>query len=691
MKRVLLLTLLCLPCAAPLYADVKVPSIISDHMVLQRSARTPIWGTAAPGEEVRVALGSVSGQTRAGADGKWRVNLDLEKADQGPLKLTVHGTNEVAVSDVVVGDVWLASGQSNMEFPLSRTAGAAEEIARSANPMFRQFLVKINGAPKPLDDCEGKWEAASPEASGRFTAIGYFFGKTIQQKRNIPVGLINASYGGSLVEAWISPAGFDQDKELKAAKEKMCGEAESYPQRLKDFTAQYHAWAAKYAREDHASPDAQQFAAPNIPLEGWKPVTLPGSLSKANLPDSGAIWLRKTVTIPPGMANMYMPLRLSAPRDFDTVYLNGVKVGETTPEASTSANFEATSNNDRRYDVPGNQVKAGEATIAIRLYSPGGDAGVGNDRSNLYASGLKLNGEWLAKPEAELPPLSAEAKAAYPQRPLTPPQSRAMATALFNAMIHPIVPYGIKGVIWYQGESNAGRGFQYRTAFQMLIQDWRAQWQQGEVPFYFCQLPNFMAKQTAPGNSGWAELREAQSMALKLPNTGQAVLIDLGEEGDVHPRNKTEAGERLAQVALAKTYGQPVAWAGPVYRSMQIEGGKIRLRLESAQGLTARALPTTYQPKSGDPATKPLVLNSPGSELQGFTVCGSDRKFVWANAKIEGDSILVWAPEVASPVAVRYAWADNPTCNLYNKAGLPAAPFRTDDFPLTSLAGRYGQ
>ena len=677
-----------LPGAA--FADVQLPSIISDHMVLQKSARTALWGTAAPGEEVKITLENLHATARAGADGKWRVNLNLQTLGQGPYQLLVSGSNQITVNDVVVGDVWLASGQSNMEFTLGRTDKAAQEIPNSSNPQLRQFLVRPRGSLKPEDACEGKWEVASPQTSGRFTAVGYYFAKSIQHEMKLPVGLIDSSYGGSNIESWISYEGLDRDPELKSAKDSLCAEEANFPQRKKDYAAQFHAWAAKYGREDHPNADPQQYAAPNLPLDGWKPVTLPGSLAKAGMPESGVVWLRKTITVTKSQDNVYMPLILSLPRDFDTVYFNGIKVGETTPEKSTSANTSAKSSNYRRYDVPATLVKAGEVTIAIRLVSPGGSAGI--DNGGMNAAGTNLSGEWMAKVETELPPLSAEALAAYPAMPLTPPVVRSMPGQLYNAMVHPIQDYGIKGVIWYQGETNGSLGYQYRTTFPLLIQDWRRIYQQNDLPFYWCQLANFMSKNPQPAASDWAELREAQTMTLKLPATGQAILIDLGEENDVHSRNKADVGERLAKVALAKTYGKPIPFSGPVYRSMNVEGNKIRVHFDFAEGLAAQPLPATYVPRSLEPTvTKPLVLNSPESQVQGFAICGADQKFVWANAVIEGNSVVVSAPGVHSPVAVRYAWASNPTCNLINKVGLPAGPFRTDDFPLNSFARRYGK
>jgi sialate O-acetylesterase len=296
----------------------------------------------------------------------------------------------------------------------------------------------------------------------------------------------------------------------------------------------------------------------------------------------------------------------------------------------------------------------------------------------------------LAKTEYEFPAIPAEKTAVAPQPPANPPGLHSVASFLFNGMVRPIIPYAIRGVIWYQGEANTGRACQYRTSFPLLISDWRKQWNQGDFPFYFCQLPIYRPKVSMPGESGWAELREAQSMALKLPNTGQAVTIDVGETGNLHPRNKKDVGERLALIALARDYGKAIPFSGPVYDSIKVESGKAILSFQHTDGgLTAKPLPQTDAVNSLTNETAPLVRNSPNSQLEGFAICGEDRKWVWADAKIDGNNVIVWSDKVPSPAAVRYAWADNPTCNLTNGPGLPASPFRTDDFPPVTLKGKY--
>jgi sialate O-acetylesterase len=295
---------------------------------------------------------------------------------------------------------------------------------------------------------------------------------------------------------------------------------------------------------------------------------------------------------------------------------------------------------------------------------------------------MSLSGTWLAKAEYAFSTLNAQQVSQAPKLLTTGPRPQDLSSYLFNGMINPIIPYAINGVIWYQGESNAERAYQYRTSFPLMIEDWRNRWNRGNFPFYFVQLANYKDKVTEPVESSWAELREAQNLTLAQPKTGQAVIIDLGESGDVHPRNKTLVGERLARIALANEYGQAIPYSGPVYDSMTIKNDKVILHFSQTEGgLVAQSIPDTYIVQSESGKTDPLIRNSPESELEGFSICGSDRKWVWAQACIEGNSVVVWSDEVEKPIAVRYAWANNPTCNLYNGAGLPASPFRTDDFP----------
>jgi sialate O-acetylesterase len=497
--------------SAGLRAEVKLPAIFSDHAVLQKGSKVPVWGKAAPGEDVSVAIGGVTAKARTGGDGRWAVRLNLLQLGPGPFEMEIKGSKTLVIRDVLIGEVWLASGQSNMEWWLKNNRADKQEVADSENNQLRQFLVNQTMVPERADDVPGWWSVAGPKTSGGFTAVGYYFGKALQKELGVPVAIINASRGRTGIEGWISEEGLAHDDELSAA-------------------------ARRYKAERETPAEAQA-----------------------------------------------------------------------------------------------------DVTVA--------------------------------------------------KKPKDPEQ---IGGYLFNGMIAPLIPYAIRGVIWYQGETNAGRAWQYRTAFPLLIQDWRAQWGQGDFPFYFCQLANHGGKSHDHMESGWSEIREAQSKALELLNTGQAVLIDIGEAADVHPRNKRDVGDRLSRLALAQTYGRKVVYSGPVYAGMTVVGETVTLRFEHTEGgLVARSLPGSYKPSSVEEKEVPLMRNSPGSELEGFEICGEDRKWTWAEARIKGDEIEVWAQSVSEPVAVRYAWAMNPTCNLYNGAGLPASPFRTDTFPVSTVDVRY--
>lgn len=661
-------------------ATVTLPALISDHAVLQKSSQTALWGKAAPGEKVIASLASIRGETIADSTGAWRLTLDLMQTGPGPFDLVIEGTNRLVVADVVIGELWVASGQSNMEFTLNKAIGAPDEISASGNPQIRQFLVAKTIAATPQLECKGAWTVASPTTSGQFSAVGYHFARSLQQRLHVPVGLIHASWGGTPVESWTSAAALDADVELKAGREKIDGEIAAFPQLKADYVAAFHAWAKQYDREDTPL-DPSAFAAPDINPADWKPVTLPGKLTTAGLPDAGVVWLRKTIPLHGEAASgrFPLPLNLGVPQGFETVYYNGKKVAAVTPDSYEGIG-------SRHVYYPTGSID-GDNVLAIRLYTPVANAGVDGDIS-FYSASLK--GEWLAKAETAFPTLTSEARQSHPQAPKSIILPHVRPAVLFNGMIAPIIPFTIRGVIWYQGENNDSRAYQYRRAFPLMISDWRQHWGY-DFPFYFCQLASFRDKKSSPSDSAWAELRESQTQALALPKTGQAILTDLGETGDVHPRNKKDVGERLARIALNQTYGQPIPFSGPVYDSAKIEGDKIRLTFRELNGgLVAHPVPADYVVSSLNNQTRPTTRNSPDSQLEGFAICGADRSWVWADARIEGDTVVVSAPSVAAPVAVRYNWADSPSGNLYNKAGLPAGPFRTDDFPCHTENRRFG-
>jgi len=660
-------------------ANVTLPAIFSDHAVLQKSAKTPVWGKAAAHEKVTVTLDKSTATTTAGADGKWKLELDLSKEGQGPWEMTAEGANKLTIHDVLVGEVWVCSGQSNMWFTLNEAIGGDEEVKQCTDPLIRQFWANRMASPTPQDDAPGGWMLASPGANSNFTAVGYFFGKRLRTQLKVPVGLLKTCLGGTPSEAWTSAQALDTVPDLKEGKDKAIALCQNYL----DYQAKHKAWVEKYQRQDHPLPqNLDSYIKPDAPTTDWKPIFLPNKFSDIGLPDAGAVWLRKEITLPDSAVNRQSIVVLGDFSDAVTLYWNGTKIAD--------QNIRGVGGN---IYVTSEHVLTNKVTLAVRIANPSFGMGIISGKSAFAINGVTLQGEWLAKVEYELPPLNAEAKASLPVAPPIPTYDETnTATFLYNGMVHPFMPYRIAGVIWYQGEANAGRAFQYRTAFPLMIKDWRKNWGQGDFPFFYCQLASFNGISTVPGENDWAELREAQDMALKLPNTGEAILIDIGEEANIHPRNKKDAGDRLARIALAKTYNQQkVVYSGPTYQSLTVEGDKIRVHFKNTQsGLVAKPLPATYIPTTTQmDVTRPLVRHSPDSEVEGFAICGEDRKWVWANASIKGSDVIVSAAGLSKPVAVRYAWASNPICNLYNGADLPAGPFRSDSFPCTTEKAKY--
>lgn len=488
-------------------ADVKLPAIFGSHMVLQRDQKDRVWGWAEPGEEVAVEIAGQHKSAKASPDGSWHVILDPLPAG-GPHTMLVQGKNRIRFDDILVGEVWICSGQSNMQWNVGSAYDADLEIRAAKYPSIRLITVPNVGAHEPHKDFSGHWTACTPETVGGFSAVGYYFGRQLYQTLGIPIGLINDSWGGSACEAWIRPDVLAADPTYGPLLANWAEFDKNYPKAKEDYKAKHAAWEelAKKARAEGKSPPPQPF-----------------------------------------------------------------------------------------------------------------------------------NPDWMA-------------------------YGNSRPGNIYNGVLKPTIGYGIRGVIWYQGESNAGRAYQYRDLFPLMIKSWRDEWGLGDFPFYWVQLADFMAESSEPRESAWAELREAQTMTLsKLPHTGEAVIIDIGEGKDIHPRNKRDVGLRLARWALAKDYGIPVAHQSPTFKSMEKKGNKLVL---------------TFDHVGGGLRTFDV------GEARGFAIAGDDRKFVNARAEVTPPNrITVWSDKVADPVAVRYAWADNPVCNVYSFEGLPATPFRTDGWP----------
>ena len=650
---------LLLAATGGLRAEVKLPSIISDHMVLLRAEHAPIWGKADPGERVTISLNGATVETIAGEDGQWRVSLNLADSPEGPFEMTVRGKNTLTIRDVVVGEVWLGSGQSNMEQMM--LTQNPQEAATAVNPMLRQFITIKQTSLEACKDVGGFWMSVEPGQTDTMSAVGYFFSKSIHEETKRPVGVIKAAWGGRNIESFISPDAHDSVEEFKASRKRTL-------ENLRVKTTAFTKWLQATGRLDRPTEDIDLFLNGEASLANdWVEVKDSGLVSDPALPPYGAVWFRKDIKLTTSQIRVPQYLFVGfKSADFFSVYLNGKLVEQADMEDYTT--FSGL--NSRIYLMP-EDMREGVNQLALRVFSPYRPTHLAWPPS---FNGKAYGGGWLARAEFALPDVPRETR-----RPVLPPQTFTVGGTLYNGMIQPLAPYALRGVIWYQGESNIRDPASYRKLMPLLIRDWRGHWGNDRLPFYFCQLANWNEKTDQPGESRWAELREAQSMTLSTPDTGMAVLIDTGESKDIHPQGKDIAGERLARIALARTYGKAIPFSGPIYDSMKLEGGMVRVSFQHVDGgLVAGEIPPEYPVMRSRGETAPLVRNSPNSELEGFAICGENRNWVWADAKIDGDTVLVWSDKVNAPVAVRYAWAENPTCNLYNQADLPASPFRTD-------------
>ena len=611
-------------------------------MVLQRDAQVKIWGWAAINEEISIQFKDTVYHTSANSNGEWKIVLSGLKPG-GPYTLQINASNQITVSDILVGDVWVCSGQSNMELPMARVSPLyGAEIANSDNPNIRQFAVPqrydFNTPQKDLES--GNWKKANPENVLSFSAVAYFFAKELYEIYRVPIGLINASLGGSPAEAWLSEEALrafpEHYREAQRFKDKaLIAQIETQDKIRID------AWYKKSRETDAGhSEEAKSWYAPDIDTAGWSTIDVPGYWADQELGAvNGVVWFRREIHLPSSMAEKPAKLILGRIVDADSVFVNGSFVGTTSYQYPP-----------RRYHIPTNVLRPGKNVLVVRVVNSFGRGGFVPDKPYelVYEDRtIDLRGAWLYRLGAKMEPLASQTFIRW--KPL----------GLYNGMISPLSNYSIKGVIWYQGESNTRRPLDYLRLFPAVINDWRNSWKQGDFPFLFVQLANFMEAKAEPSESEWASLREAQLKALSVPNTGMAVTIDIGEWNDIHPLNKKDVGRRLALAAQKVAYGdEQIVHSGPMYQSMKIVGNKaVIMFTHVGSGLLAK-----------------------GGELKQFAVAGSDRRFVWAKAKIQNDNVVVWSDEVPHPVAVRYAWADNPEgANLYNKEGLPASPFRTDE------------
>lgn len=643
-------------------AEVRLPKLIGDNMVLQRDTPLTLWGWADPGEQVQVRFRGRMVSATTNAKGRWTVQLAPQSAG-GPDDLTLTGKNTVTIRNVLVGDVWLASGQSNMQFSLKEVDKAAREIDGARFPEIRLFAVNRESALKPKDDVssEGGWQLATPDSASNFSAVAYLFARELYERHRVPLGLIEADYGGTPAEVWASESALKTIPEFQHSLECIARADEKSRSHYNKYLSQKEAWNQAHEKEDRGSVGGRSpWADPNFDVSKWPVISIPRPwfvMGRDFKGFGGTVWFRKDLDLPEEQAGHGIFLHLGKMVEADTTFFNGEKIGNT-----------AGSDTARVYFVPGSLVRAGKNVIAIRLTgdtsSPGfrmvGMFGhLSSAPAKMYVDAgvqnISLYGAWSYQPGPDLSTLPDPPEYAAFAGP-----SRDAPTVLYNAMIAPLTSFRIRGVIWYQGESNEDRPTLYRTLFPALIRDWRAQWGY-EFPFLFVQLAGFNHNDLDPGNYSWPELRDAQTVALSLPQTGMATAIDVGDEEDIHPKDKQDVAHRLVLVADKVAYGENVVDSGPTYQSMRVEGARIRIKFSNLG--------------SG------LLIKDKYGYPRGFEVAGSDGKVVWAQAQMEGSDIIVFHEGLDHPIAVRYDWSNTPDGNVFNQEGLPALPFCSDCAP----------
>ena len=619
-----------------------VSPVFGDHMVLQRGKSIHLWGWAQAGEAIEVELAGHTAATTAGPQGRWQVEIEAP-APGGPYTVKISSARDsITLHDVLVGDVWLCGGQSNMELGLAHAKNGAEEIKSANHPEIRLFKVQSQVAYAPAATVQGAWKICSPQTAGEFggfSAVAYFFGRKLQDELHVPIGLIQDCVGGTPAESWMSPESLRQLKDFD--------EPLAEIDRLHNKGGPEYGSFLMHWLDEYDIGESNHWQAAGCDDSNWKSVQIPGGISELGVAEvPGICWFRKAFTLPDPLPAGKAVLHLGVVEKMDTAWLNGRWVG-----ASSWVE------NPRAYQVGDGVLKPGTNVIAVRVFKMKTPGGFLSKPDDLYLSlgdqsNIPLAGDWRGA-------LSADCRPPHPL-PLAFENYPTMPAILFEGMIQPLAPLSIRGVIWYQGEANFQRAHQYRTLLPLMISDWRKVFAQGDFPFYIVSLPKFMAHRDTPGDDAWAELREAQAVTARaVKNAALAVTVDTGEADNIHPAEKQIVGERLAWCALANDYGKKIPFAGPTFVSMEKLPGALKLYFTNA--------------------TSGLVVR--GDRLEEFSVAGQDHKWHWAEGKITGDTVMVWSKDVVEPVAARYAWQANPRATLFNGAGLPAAPFRTDDWP----------
>lgn len=611
-------------------ADIKLPQLISNRMVLQRDVELKVWGWANAEEKVTLSFNGKKLKSKAGKDGKWLIVLPSMKAG-GPYSMTFTGQNTITLKDILIGDVYFCAGQSNMVLAMERLKeNYPNEVKNDNFPEIRNFFIPTKSdVTKEYDDLpKGEWKSAQGQGLLEFGGVTYFFAKKLYQKYKVPIGIINSSVGGTPIEAWMSQDAFNEfpviQSQIKNFRDTV------YMNRLNKISA--------------AAPSPR--AAPSYVPKTWHKFWMPGYWADQGVRNlNGVLYFKKEIEVPASMTGMQAKLFIGRIIDSDSTFVNGTFVGNITYQYPP-----------RRYNVPANLLKPGKNVILIKVTNTTGKGGFVPEKNySLQANGqiIDLRGEWVYQVAQVFARTTFSASSSNAPRPIV---AQSAPTGLYNTMVAPAIQYGIKGFLWYQGETNVGKPKEYVQLLPTLISDWRSKWNLGNIPFLYTQLPNYMEVDYSPVESDWAQMRQSQLQTLSVTNTGMPVALDVGEWNDIHPLNKKDVGERFALWAEYLVYkDRNLVYSGPIYKTAMAKGNKVILSFDHVgSGLIARNEPELYY----------------------FAIAGADKKYVWAKAKIEGNTVVVWNDAISNPVSVRYAWADNPEgANLYNAEGLPASPF----------------
>lgn len=657
----------CVLLTTPMVQAIDVPAVFSDHAVLQRDLSLPIWGTGEPGTEVTVDFAGQSKTTTVDGDGKWLTTLDPMPASAEGRTMTIKGSDgTIEVKDVLVGEVWLCGGQSNMEWPIRASQNADAEIAAGDTPWLRRIKAPHLLSRTPEDDINTAWEVSTKDTVANFTAVGTFMARRLYEELGVPVGLLDINWGGTRAEPWTSMSAMKRHPRFRGRVSQLEAEIRRWGNRSKEeieklfneqkdnFEKTADSWWQKKLKDDPGV--AETWAAPQFSDNDWKEFSVPGLWAGEDEGWDGFIWYRKTIEVPAEWDGKDLVLQPGAIDDADITFWQGEEIGRTTNQHALQ----------RNYTVPGNKVSAGEATITIAALDTGGAGGITGSANQIRIrpagakvdQAIPLAGTWKGQRGSRF----SGDRGPYPP---TPPAAPGLGTSdpavMFNAMLSPFVGYGIRGAVWYQGESNAGQPNEYAELLPLMIGSWRSAWGQGDFPFGIVQLAAFRGVSEDPVQGGWATLRDAQDFTHRVVrNTGLVVLTDVGDARDIHPRNKQAVGRRLANWALNRCHGrQDLPESGPYYRSHEIDGNSILVQFDFAgEGLTGRR----------------------GKKVDGFAIQGSDGAWHWADVEVvANDQLRISHADAESPQAIRYGWQDNPVrANLVSSFGLPAAPFKTD-------------